>query len=636
MLARKALAGTAAAPKEYVEDVFNTWVYTGSSSAQSFTNNIDLSTEGGLVWTKKRVDNSTSGDLNHILFDTARQVSGDDYFLSTNTTSAQNGGSNYINFNTDGFGWTGSDTRWNYSGDTYVSFTFRKAEKFFDVVTYTGNGSSARTVSHNLGSVPGCVIIRCTSTSGNWVVRHRGVGGSDMTVYGAGDQMYLNSSASAGGGTDVKADSTTITINSTTDKNVNGDTYVAYLFAHDAGGFGDAGSDSIIKCGSLTTDGSGDATVTLDWEPQWLLLKPSSATGNWLMVDTMRGWNVQSSGNIERLFANLSNAESAGGQLNPTATGFKTSSGGLAASTTYIYIAIRRGPMKTPTSGTSVFSPSLGNSSTPSFVGNFPVDLGIWGAKSGWTGAVEDRLRGSSRLFTNLTDAEATGISVFFDNMTGFAGSRANTNVGYGFRRAPGFFDVVCYTGTGSATTFSHNLGVVPEMMIVKHRNGPDDWAVYHSALGNTKYLWLNSTNAEATSQFYWNNTTPTTSVFTLGTQGRVNDSGGTYVAYLFASVSGVSKVGSYTGNGSSVTVTTGFQPRFILVKRTDSTGDWLVSDSARGLVAGNDPYLELNTTDAEVTNEDWVDVSSTGFTVNQTTNNANVNTGTYIYLAIA
>lgn len=84
------------------------------------------------------------------------------------------------------------------------------------------------------------------------------------------------------------------------------------------------------------------------------------------------------------------------------------------------------------------------------------------------------------------------------------------------------------------------------------------------------------------------------------------------------------------------MTVTTNFQPRFILVKRTDSTGDWIVSDSARGLVAGNDPYLELNTADAEVTNEDWVDISSTSFTVNQTTNNANVNTGTYLYLAIS
>jgi hypothetical protein len=109
-----------------------------------------------------------------------------------------------------------------------------------------------------------------------------------------------------------------------------------------------------------------------------------------------------------------------------------------------------------------------------------------------------------------------------------------------------------------------------------------------------------------------------------------------TYVAYLFASLPGVSNIGSYTGNGTSVSVTTGFQPRFILVKRTDSTGNWIVGDSARGLVAGDDPFLLLNTTAAETTNQDWVDVSATGFTVNETAANANVNTGTYIYLAIS
>jgi hypothetical protein len=125
--------------------------------------------------------------------------------------------------------------------------------------------------------------------------------------------------------------------------------------------------------------------------------------------------------------------------------------------------------------------------------------------------------------------------------------------------------------------------------------------------------------------------------VFTVGTGATVNENSGTYVAYLFASVSGVSKVGSYTGNGSSVTVTTDFQPRFILVKRTDSNGNWIVSDSARGLVSGSDPYLLLNDTAAEDTDEDWVDITSTSFTVNQTTAaNANVNTGTYVYLCIA
>ena len=204
----------------------------------------------------------------------------------------------------------------------------------------------------------------------------------------------------------------------------------------------------------------------------------------------------------------------------------------------------------------------------------------------------------------------------------------------WNFGRAPSFFDVVCYTGTGSATTFSHNLGVVPELMIMKKRSATDDWAVY--AGDNTDFLLLNTTAATADDNTYWNDTTPTSSVFSVGTNADVNTSAATYVAYLFASLAGVSDIGTYTGNGTSVSVTTGFQPRFILVKRTDSTGNWIVGDSARGLVAGDDPFLLLNTTAAETTNQDWVDVSATGFTVNETAANANVNTGTYIYLAIA
>ena len=133
--------------------------------------------------------------------------------------------------------------------------------------------------------------------------------------------------------------------------------------------------------------------------------------------------------------------------------------------------------------------------------------------------------------------------------------------------------------------------------------------------------------------------THPTSSVFTVGTDNDVNARSANYVAYLFASVTGVSKVGTYTGNGSSQTINCGFTTgaRFVLVKRTDSTGDWVVFDSARGIVSGNDPYLRLNSTAAEVTDKDAVDTDSTGFVVNETSGpNINTNGATYIYLSIA
>jgi len=200
------------------------------------------------------------------------------------------------------------------------------------------------------------------------------------------------------------------------------------------------------------------------------------------------------------------------------------------------------------------------------------------------------------------------------------------------------FFGVVCYTGTGANRTVSHNLGVVPELMIVKGRF-TSAWPVYSSALANTEYLVLNTTAAKATGATRWNSTTPTSSVFSLGTSSEVNANTYTYVAYLFATVAGVSKVGSYTGTGTTKQIDCGFTggARFVMIKRTDSTGDWYVWDSARGIVSGNDPYLLLNSTAAEVTNTDYVDTYSAGFEISSTAPAAlNANGGSYIFLAIA
>jgi hypothetical protein len=197
------------------------------------------------------------------------------------------------------------------------------------------------------------------------------------------------------------------------------------------------------------------------------------------------------------------------------------------------------------------------------------------------------------------------------------------------FQRAPGFMDVVCYNGGTGAV--NHSLGVAPEMVIHKRRNSSGDWTViYPTSPSETRYVVLNSTAASAA---WGSNSLTATTINNIGSGGE------TYVAYLFASASGVSKVGTYTGNGSSQTINCAFTTgaRFVLIKRTNSTGDWYVWDTARGIVAGNDPYLALNTTAAEVTSDDSVDTDSTGFIVNQVAaSNVNVNAATYIFLAIA
>jgi hypothetical protein len=208
------------------------------------------------------------------------------------------------------------------------------------------------------------------------------------------------------------------------------------------------------------------------------------------------------------------------------------------------------------------------------------------------------------------------------------------------WRRAPGFFDVVTYTGTGITRTISHNLGVAPEMMIFKCRTNTNGWAVYHSSLGNTKAIFL-STGTPITSSVWFNNTSPTDSVFTLGTSSgsAVNETNIPIISYHFASVPGISKVGSYTGTGANLDVDCGFTSgaRFVLVKRTDSTGDWYLWDSVRGIVAGNDPYFFLNTTTAQVTSTDYIDPLSSGFTITSSAPAAlNASGGTYLFYAIA
>ena len=404
----------------------------------------------------------------------------------------------------------------------------------------------------------------------------------------------------------------------------------------------------MIKCGSLTTDGSGNATVSLGWEPQWVLIKQTNGSGQWILGDTMRGLIVDgSAGNDKRLFPNLSNAETDGPIVDPTATGFYLT-GAIGANADVIYIAIRRGPMKTPTSGTSVFSPNAvtGNALVTT---NFPVDSAWIDDRGGGSTLVTDRLRGSSQTYynnlsTTSTAAEntGTGAGLGFDNNTGYQmnawGGTSQANINWNFRRAPGFFDVVCYTGTGVARTITHNLGVAPEMLVVRSRNITGSWVTQVSSLGPTKYIRFDSNGAAGTVDI-WNDTSPTSTVFSVKTDPWVNGLTTTYVAYLFASVAGVSKVGSYTGNGSSQTINCGFTggARFVLLKATSTTGDWVVFDSARGIVSGNDPYLRLNSAAAEVTDKDAVDTDSTGFVVNETTGpNINTNGVTYIYLAIA
>jgi hypothetical protein len=217
-------------------------------------------------------------------------------------------------------------------------------------------------------------------------------------------------------------------------------------------------------------------------------------------------------------------------------------------------------------------------------------------------------------------------------NTSGTISSQVSANPSAGF-------SIVTYTGTGSAATVGHSLGVAPRMIMVKYRNvlTSNDWNVYHASLGATQRLYLNLTNAAQTSSLPWNNTTPTSTVFSIGTGSDVNNSATNYVAYCFAEIAGYSKFGSYTGNGSSngPFIYTGFRPRWIMIKYSSGVDNWAIFDTARlGYNADNNELL-ANTTGAEGTT-DFIDILSNGFKNRNSDARCNGSGATYIYAAFA
>jgi hypothetical protein len=262
-----------------------------------------------------------------------------------------------------------------------------------------------------------------------------------------------------------------------------------------------------------------------------------------------------------------------------------------------------------------------------------------------------DKLRGKERYLDSSSSSSETVLTAgneglmlqdgfVIDNNYGSLNVNGSTYADWVMRRAPSFFDEVCWTSNDTyPQVLNHNLTVAPELIIRKPRSISDEWVVgFDFQTSSYKKMALNTTAAQTSYGSYSSGELPGKPTATQFTdQGSA--SGRTFVAYLFATCAGVSKVGSYTGNGSSQTINCGFTggARFVLIKKSSGTGDWMVSDSARGIVSGNDPYLELNNTNAEVTGEDWLDTDSTGFVVNEVSgSNANTNGATYIFLAIA
>ena len=677
-LLQQGAAGSARA--NYIEDVFSTYVYAGNGTAQTINNGIDLATKGGLIWIKSR-DNAFS----HVLIDTTRGLG---YPLNSNNSGATGGPSNVTFPSTSGFYFT-DNANGNQVDTKNVAWTFRKQPKFFDIVTYTGNGTTGQSISHNLGSVPGCIIVKRINGTGDWFFWHRSLTSISYTLLlNNTDAEFTN-----GGFLTTTPTSTTFSLKApgfdVDGVNGSGNTYVAYLFAHNAGGFGLTGSDNVISCGSYTTDGNAKASVTLGWEPQWVIFKGSQYGGRGVISDSIRGahapsqdpvsYNSNTKGQVLVAEGNFREIDLGSGTSHgfiPNATGFTVDGNTYqsASNQTFIYIAIRRGPMKVPTVASSVFSLAKVDSTLGGGISMENGDMALY-FRDRFNGSNSaqffDRIRGFPQLGTNspanrisspgTLAEEAIGAFVtttsfsssyyncpFQDSnnimRAGFSGNglASTGQVVYGFRRAPGFFDIVGYAGTSSVRDIPHNLGVIPEFIIVKNRiSSGSSMTVYSSTVGTNKTFYINQVYAAGTDIHAWNNQAPTSSVFSVGgASASTNTSPDVYIAYLFATCPGVSKVGSYTGNGSTQTINCGFSAgaRLIWIKRTDANSEWYVFDTARGIISGNDPFLHLNRAFAETTSYDAVDPANSGFIVNNDDTNfpVNVASATYFFLAIA
>jgi hypothetical protein len=284
---------------------------------------------------------------------------------------------------------------------------------------------------------------------------------------------------------------------------------------------------------------------------------------------------------------------------------------------------------------------------------------------TGYSHRLVDSVRGATKLlYSDLPNAESTdAASLTSFNSNGFSlGNAAGTNdtsqtfVGWQWKaggtavtntsgtissqvsaNTTSGFSVVTYTGTGANATVGHGLSSAPKFVIIKNRVGVYNWRVWHSALSGTEFLYLNATDSTVTNAAMWNSTIPTSTVFSLGTNAGVNNSGDTFIAYCWSEIAGFSQFGSYTGNGSAdgPFVYLGFRPKFVMIKQSNAVEYWYMWDSTRNTynVLGND--LIANLSNAEGTNT-IMDFTSNGFKIRTSAGAVNTSGGTYIYMAFA
>ena len=639
-----------AAPITYpvVDQVYNNFVYYGNETSTTITTGVDLSSGGGLIILK-----NTSTNSDWIFSDTVATTLSN--YLSSNTQNAQQASSAGLSVSSTGVTITGNNIVSN-GLYTYSLSSFKVAPRFFDIVTWTGDGTSSRTLTHNLTIAPGLVIVKCRSAgTTNWPIRFNNLtshlnSGNDVDSTAVQDNGYI--SAYSASGFTLSAGSVGVA-----DVNASGQTYVAYVFANDTA------DNGIIKV-ITTAGGSVLDEVGLPWKIQTAFGTTITTNGS----NTSESFLAQVKADNRQSPTYATRFLSTEGYASGVATAVVTAnfSNNLYKSIVQTYLAYPRtllvikksGYDSAPTSSSDIFAIYTRTGNNASTYYTTPIsDWSLFiskdyavGTLRSWYQTNISGLGQATALNSTAKISTSTGITqaenfkwsnrVWYQTVTGYNNTLNQQYITYLFKDAKNYFSSELYTGNAANRDVMHSLGVVPEMIWVRPESpaSGSNLICYHKDLGNTQYITLTAASLPATGSTYWRNLSPSNIKFYIGTSTVVNASSTDYRAYLFATCPGVSKVGSYTGTGSDLTIDCGFTSgvKFLWIRSTSGSALSYIYDTTRGIVtAGNDSMLNvLSTAQATATSDD-IDVVSSGF-VAKGTGLIGVSGRQYIYFAIA
>ena len=634
-------------------------------------------------WAKRmRTESTTNADhwpvmhprvLNDALFDklwpaNASDISTDVFnFRNTNKFQGQGDHSTRDYVNNKGVilgSWSSATAEDLYS---YVFRTFKPAKGFCDVLTYEGTGS-VQNIGHKLGCNIGFMLIKDTEADVGWVAKHVNHSGADYYqrfdehANQVSDSTLFNSTAST---------STQFTVGTSALTNTSGHTYIAILFADGSDGsaqiWGPSSNQKMVDVGYYNGNGSSTGPiVNVGFEPTTLILKGYSVTGGtayWYIFDACKKFEAREEGVAWIEYNEYWDKLSASGVIQQTSSGFQirgTSTSLNENGGSYLYMAIR-GPMRVPNATygdkpSHFFNCAYGTANTSDVKGSFPgvatapnfqPDFCMLRkpAASSYQYVATRKSGYYYRATNNYSGIDTASSWMEWAVEPGFGTDWDSTYFAWMWKSAPGLTHVEYYKGTGSAQNITHNLGVVPEMMMcwrLGPQGSPTYTAYWHKGLNGgsspENYFVYAQYNLAQYDVNVWDDTLPTSTVFRVNTQDMVNKSGDEYSMVLFASLAGFQKVGYYTGNGSAGTVincgfTTG--SKFVMIKRTDTTGNWKQYDTERGLHIMASVNCNANDYTAQA-DDDFLRQDNSGFKLNTSDAEVNASGGNYIFLAVA